>query len=54
MGKNVSTAVVSFRMTHEEIEALKRIAEERGLKRNSMLAGMVGTRIAEIREKEGW
>jgi hypothetical protein len=54
MGKNVSTAVVSFRLTHAEIEALKKIAEERGTTRNAMLAYMVGNRIAEIREEESW
>lgn len=54
MGKNVSTAVVSFRLTHEQIAALKKIAEDRGMVRNSMLAGMVEKRIAEIRQEEGW
>lgn len=54
MGKNVSTAVVSFRMTHEQIAALKKIAEDRGLKRNSMLAAMIGKRIDDIRQEEDW
>jgi hypothetical protein len=54
MGKNVSTAPVSFRLTLPEIEALKKIAEDRGTTRNAMLAHMVGLRIAEIREDEEW
>ena len=54
MGKNVSTAVVSFRLTHGEIEALKKIAAERGLTVNKMLARMVGTRVNDIRTEEGW
>lgn len=54
MGKNVSTAPVSFRMTHDQIAALKKIADERGIKVNAMLGAMVRQRIAEIREKEEW
>ena len=54
MGKNVSTAVVSFRMAHEQIAALKKISEDRGENRNSMLSAMVGKRIDEIREEEDW
>lgn len=54
MGKNVSTAVVSFRLTHEEIEDLKKIAEDRGLKVNALLRRMVSRRIKEIRQEEGW
>jgi hypothetical protein len=54
MGKNVSTAPVSFRLRHEEIEALTKIAEDRGTTRNAMLARMVRTRITEIRSEEEW
>lgn len=54
MGKNVSTAPVSFRMTHDEIAALKKIAEERDTTVNKMLARMMRTRIADIRKMEGW
>lgn len=54
MGKNVSTAVVSFRMTHEDIAALKKIAEARDLKVNAMLGAMMARRIKEIRQEEGW
>lgn len=54
MGKNVSTAPVSFRMTHEEIAALMRIAEDRDTTINAMLARMMRTRIADIRKAEGW
>jgi predicted DNA-binding ribbon-helix-helix protein len=54
MGKNVSTAVVSFRLTHDEIEDLKKIAEDRDLKVNAILRRMVSRRIREIRKEEGW
>lgn len=54
MGKNVSTAVVSFRLTHGEIEDLKKIAADRGLTVNKMLARMIRGRIGEIRAKENW
>lgn len=54
MGKNVSTAPVSFRLTHDQIAALKKIAEERDTNPNAMLASMIGARITEIREVEGW
>jgi predicted DNA-binding ribbon-helix-helix protein len=54
MGKNVSTAVVSFRLTHGEIEDLKKIASERDLTVNKMLARMIRARIGEIRAKENW
>lgn len=54
MGKNVSTAPVSFRLRHDEIDDLKMIAAERDVSVNAMLARMVRTRIAEIRSKEHW
>lgn len=54
MGKNVSTAVVSFRLTHGQIEALKKIAGDRDTTVNAMLASMVGKRVQDIRDEEGW
>ena len=54
MGKNVSTAPVSFRLTHDEIAALKKIAEDRETTVNKMLARMMRTRTTEIRSEENW
>lgn len=54
MGKNLTSSVVSFRLSHEEKALLKRIAEDRGIKVNEMLRTMMSKRIKEIREKEGW
>lgn len=54
MGKNKSTGVVAFRLRHEDIAALRRIAEARDIKVNAMLGNMMSKRIKEIREKEGW
>lgn len=54
MGKNVSTAVVSFRLEHDYNRALKKIAEERDVTVNAMLSAMVRLRIREIGTAEGW
>lgn len=54
MGKNLTSGVVSFRLSHEEIAALMRMADERGVSVNLMLRNMMSKRIKEIREKEGW
>lgn len=54
MGKNVSTAPVSFRLTHDQIAALKKIAEERDTNPNAMLGAMITARITEIRQEENW
>lgn len=50
----MSTAPVSFRLTHDEIAALKKIAEDRKTTINKMLARMMRTRIVEIRSEENW
>lgn len=54
MGENLSTAPVSFRLEHDQIAALKKIADDRGLKVNAMLGAMVRNRVEEIRAEEGW
>jgi hypothetical protein len=54
MGKNVSTAPVSFRLPHPDIAALKKIAEDRDITVNAMLGAMVQARIREIASSEGW
>lgn len=54
MGKNISTGVVSFRLTHEEIAALMRIAQARDIKVNAMLSNMMSKRIKQIRQEEDW
>lgn len=54
MGKNVNSGVVSFRLSHEDIAALRKMAEMRGIKVNAMLSNMMSKRIKEIRAKEGW
>lgn len=54
MGKNINTGVVSFRLTHEEIIALRKMAKDRGIKVNAMLSNMMSKRIKQIRAEEGW
>lgn len=54
MGENVTDGVVSFRLTHEEIAALKKMAQDREIKVNAMLRNMMSKRIAQIRAEEGW
>lgn len=54
MGENVTDGVVSFRLTHEEIAALKKMAAMREIKVNAMLRNMMSRRIKEIRQEEGW
>lgn len=54
MGKNVNTGVVSFRLSHEEIAALRKMATMREIKVNAMLRNMMSKRIKEIRAEEGW
>lgn len=54
MGKNVSTAPVSFRLEHDYIVALRKIAQERDLTVNAMLNSMMRKRIREIASSEGW
>lgn len=54
MGENKSTGVVSFRLTHEEIAALRKMAAMRDIKVNAMLSRMMSRRIKEIRAEEGW
>lgn len=54
MGKNVESGVVAFRLPHEDIAALRKIAEMRGITVNAMLRNMMSKRIKQIREEEGW
>lgn len=54
MGENINSGVVSFRLSHEDISALKKIARDRDITLNAMLANMMSKRIKQIREKEGW